>query len=144
MMLYHKEKLYVVNLTQVDIEKTYNSVLITPLKDLIKEVNTEAMSVANELTDLLRDIAKEWHPADVLADTGVGRAVETLLGIDMNCSKQPDYKGIELKSYREKRPCCQSCIIYPSSRLEEQFLKVCKGNSCKIWLYAPQQGRTNG
>ena len=36
LMLYHKEKLYVVNLTRVDIEKAYNSVIITPLKELIK------------------------------------------------------------------------------------------------------------
>ena len=96
LMLYHKGKLYVVNLTHVDIEKAYNSVIITPLKDLIKEINAEAMSVANELTEMLRDVAKEWHPAEVLADTGVGRAIETVLGIGMNSSRQPDYKGIEL------------------------------------------------
>lgn len=94
LMLYHKEKLYVVNLTQVNIEEAFNSVIITPIKELIKEVNSEAMNAANELTGLLRDIAKEWHPADVLADTGIGRAVETLLGIGMNCSKQPDYKTV--------------------------------------------------
>ena len=111
LMLYYKEKLYVVNLTQVDIEKTCNSVIITPLKDLIKDVNAEAMSVANELTDLLRDVAKEWHPAEVLADTGVGRAIENILGIEMNNSKQPDYKGIELKSYREKRPGVRAVLF---------------------------------
>ena len=111
LMLYYKEKLYVVDLTRVDIEKTYNSVVITPLKDLIQEVNAEAMSVANELTELLRDVAKEWHPAEVLADTGVGRAIETILGIEMNSSKQPDYKGIELKSYREKRPSVRAVLF---------------------------------
>lgn len=103
LMLYHKEKIYVVNITHVNIGKAYNSVIDTPLKALIRDINTEAMSVANELISLLRDVAKEWHPAEVLADTGVGRAIETLLGIEMNSSRQPDYKGIELKSYREKR-----------------------------------------
>ncbi len=111
MMLYHNERLYVVNLTHVDIEKIYNSVIITPLKDLIKDVNTVMMSMANELIDLLRSVAKEWHPAEILADTGVGRAIEAILGIEMNNSKQPDYKGIELKSYREKRPGVRSVLF---------------------------------
>lgn len=139
MMLYHKEKLYVVNLTQVNIEKTYNSVIITPLKDLIKEVNMEAMSVANELTDLLRDIAKEWHPAEVLADTGVGRAVETLLGIDMNCSKQPDYKGIELKSYREKRPGVRSTLFTQVPDWKNSYLKSAKEIVAKYGYMRPNK-----
>lgn len=111
LMLYHKEKIYVVNLTHVNIGKAYNSVIDTPLKALIRDINTEAMSVANELISLLRDVAKEWHPAEVLADTGVGRAIETLLGIEMNSSRQPDYKGIELKSYREKRPGVRAALF---------------------------------
>lgn len=111
LMLYHTGKLYVVNLTRVDIEKVCSSVIITPLKDLIKDVNATVMSVAKELTDLLRDIARVWHPVEVLADTGVGRAIETILGIEMNSSKQPDYKGIELKSYREKRPGVRTALF---------------------------------
>lgn len=39
----------------------------------------------------------------VAADTSVGRTLETALGIDINSSKQPDYKGIELKSFRSSR-----------------------------------------
>ena len=42
-------------------------------------------------------------PAMLNADTAVGRTLETLLGIDINSSKKPDYKGIELKSYRDSR-----------------------------------------
>ena len=40
-------------------------------------------------------------PAEILADTGIGRTVESILGIEMNPSKNPDFKGIELKSHRE-------------------------------------------
>lgn len=43
----------------------------------------------------------DWMPAEILADTGIGRTVEAILGINMNPSKAPDYKGIELKSHRE-------------------------------------------
>jgi hypothetical protein len=47
--------------------------------------------------------AKGPVPAMLQADTAIGRTLETLLGIDINSSKKPDYKGIELKSYRDKR-----------------------------------------
>lgn len=139
LMLYHKEKLYVVNLTKVDIEKACNSVIITPLKDLISEVNAEAMSVANELTGLLRDIAKEWHPADVLADTGIGRTVETLLGIEMNSSKQPDYKGIELKSYREKRPGVRATLFTQVPDWKNSHLKSAKEIVAKYGYLRPNK-----
>lgn len=139
LMLYHKEKLYVVNLTKVNIEKAYNSVILTPLKDLIREVNAEAMSVANELTELLRDIAKDWHPADVLADTGIGRAVESLLGIEMNCSKQPDYKGIELKSFREKRPGVRSALFSQVPDWNNSHLKSAKEIVAKYGYMRPNK-----
>lgn len=126
LMLYHKETLYVVNITKVNIEKVFSSVIITPLKDLIKEVYTEAMSVANELTVLLRDIAKEWHPSEILADTGVGRAIESILGIGMNSSKQPDYKGIELKSYREKRPSVRATLFCQVPDWKSSHMKSAK------------------
>lgn len=111
LMMYHKGMLYVVNLTQIDIEKVYNSAILTPLKELIIDANSVAMSVANELAEILRDVAKEWHPASLMADTGIGRAIESILGIDMNNSKLPDYKGIELKSFRDKRPGVRSTLF---------------------------------
>lgn len=43
----------------------------------------------------------EWMPAEILADTGIGRTVETVLGIEMNASQSSDYKVIELKSHRK-------------------------------------------
>lgn len=69
------------------------------------------MSVANELKARLCDLSHEWHPTGMLADTGVGRTIEKLLGLEMNCSKLPDYKGIELKSFREKRPGSRSTLF---------------------------------
>lgn len=111
MLLYHNGMLHVVNLTRTDIASTCKSAVITPLKDLITSVNLHATSTSTELTGLLRDLATEWHPAEVWADTGVGRAIESLLGIEMNSSKLPDYKGIELKSFREKRPSVRSTLF---------------------------------
>ncbi len=139
LMLYHKEKLYVVNLTKVNIEEVCTSVIITPLQDLIKDVNTEAMSVANELADLLRDVAKEWHPAEILADTGVGRAIETILGIEMNSSKQPDYKGIELKSYREKRPGVRATLFTQVPDWKNSHMKSAKEIVAKYGYMRPNK-----
>ena len=39
----------------------------------------------------------------VAANISVESTLETALGIDINSSKQPDYKGIELKSFRSSR-----------------------------------------
>lgn len=111
MMTYYGGMLNVVNISKVNIQEVFNSQLVSPLKDLIWDCRTAELSVATELIGRLKDLSLDWHPADVLADTGVGRAVETLLGIDMNCSKLPDYKGIELKSAREKRPGIRSTLF---------------------------------
>ena len=93
---------YVINLTQIDIEKAYKSKLANPIHDLIDSLYSFATSVSDELLGLIKDRMSDWIPTTVLADTGVGREVEAQLGIPMNPAKTPDYKGIELKSKREK------------------------------------------
>ena len=96
--------LYVLNITQIDLEKLLNSTINNPLKELIEEINHISNEVADELLILLNKIAsQEPVPAMLKADTAIGRTLETLLGIDINSSKKPDYKGIELKSYRDKK-----------------------------------------
>ena len=126
LMTYFNDKLYIVNLSKVDIVRTCDSSIITPLKELVVDSNAVAMGIANELTGLLRDIAQEWHPAEVLADTGIGRAIESILGIDMNSSKLPDYKGIELKSYRDKRPQIRATLFCQVPDWKNSHLKSAK------------------
>ena len=126
LMTYFNEKLYVVNLSKVDIVSTCDSPIITPLKELVMDSHAAAMGTAHELTGLLRDIAREWHPAEVLADTGVGRAIESILGIDMNSSKLPDYKGIELKSYRDNRPKIRATLFCQVPDWKNSHLKSAK------------------
>lgn len=93
--------LYAINLTVVNIPRVFYSPIDTPLKDLIIEISREKTSVSDELLDLIRAKMTKWMPAEILADTGIGRTVEAVLGIEMNASQAPDYKGIELKSHRE-------------------------------------------
>lgn len=96
--------LYVVNVTQLDFERLINGLANNPLKELVNEISLLSREVADELLMLLRKISlKGAVPAMLQADTAVGRTLETLLGIDINSSKQPDYKGIELKSFRDKK-----------------------------------------
>ena len=92
--------LYVINLSQIDVVAAFNSSIDTPIKDLVNSVYTQATSVSEELLGMIRDRMSDWLPAEIMADTGIGRTVETVLGIPMNDSKKADYKGIELKSKR--------------------------------------------
>jgi hypothetical protein len=101
---YFDDSFQIFNLTQLDIESLINSSIQNPLQDLIKEINNTENEVAFELLAMLKKIASAGPiPSMVDADTSVGRTLETALGIDINSSKKPDYKGIELKSFRTSR-----------------------------------------
>ncbi len=95
-LIAHKRRLYVINMTTVDMREAYCS----PLWDLIREISAARSDASEELLGMIRGTMTEWRPAEVMADTGIGRTIETILGIPMNASKEPDYKGIELKSHR--------------------------------------------
>jgi len=98
------EKIWILNLTQIEIETLLNSSLVNPIKDFIEEINKIFNEVSDELLIKLRKIASSgFVPALLQADTSIGRTLEHLLGIQMNSSKTPDYKGIELKSARENK-----------------------------------------
>lgn len=95
---------HVFNLTQLNVSSLLSSNLTNPLKELVAEINGKANEIAYELLSMLRKIASSGPvPSLVAADTSVGRTLEAALGIDINSSKKPDYKGIELKSFRSNR-----------------------------------------
>jgi hypothetical protein len=98
-----EKQLYVLNITQLDLKKLLVAKATNPLKELVNEINVISNEVAEELLKMLNKIALKPVPAMLKADTAIGRTLETLLGIDINSSKKPDFKGIELKSYRDKR-----------------------------------------
>lgn len=98
-----EEALCSVNITKVDIERCYNSPIITPLQEIIKAIYMEGNVVSEELLGRFRSVKDQWFESEVAADTGIGRTIESFLGISMNSDKTPDYKGIELKSHRDKR-----------------------------------------
>ena len=103
-IIIHKKDIYVINLTQLDIKNLLEDFRSNPLKDIVQQIKGEVNAIANELLFKLRKIAAMGPiPADIEADTSIGRTLERLLNLKTNSSKKPDYKGIELKSFREKR-----------------------------------------
>ena len=97
-------ELYVLNLTKLDIERILNGIIVTPVADLIRSISQSANKVAQELLFKIRTIAARGQIQAIgTGDTAIGRTLETLLGIAMNSRQEPDYNGIELKSFRDKR-----------------------------------------
>ncbi len=104
-IIYFEEALHVFNLTQLPLEEILQTTTQSPLKELIESISSKTNEIANELLSMLRKIARSGPiPSEINADTSVGRTLETALGIDMNSSEKPDYKGIEIKSFRANKP----------------------------------------
>jgi len=99
-----ENKLHILNLTQLPIKQLIDSTIINPIKELIEEINFIENEVSKELLNMLINLAKGGPVLSMVnADTSVGRTLETALGIDINSSRLPDYKGIELKSFRANK-----------------------------------------
>jgi hypothetical protein len=86
--------LYVFNISKINLES---------YEDLLATFVAEKESIALELLEKLRSLAKKGPlKAIKTGDTAIGMTIEHALGIEANSLKTPDYKGIELKSAREK------------------------------------------
>lgn len=96
-----KDVAYLINLSQNNLEHEFSNTesYISIFLNTYIEHNT---SVSTELLLKLKELAKEPFKALRKGDTAIGYTLETLLGIEANSSKLPDYKGIELKAGRSK------------------------------------------
>ncbi len=122
-LFWHEEILYSINITHIDIEKCYDSPVITPLQDVLKAIDSEGNIVADELLGRFRSVKGQWFESEVTADTGIGRTIESFRGISMNSDKTPDYKGIELKSHRDKRSSKKNVLFTQTPEWEISKLK---------------------
>jgi hypothetical protein len=104
-MFHIDSTLYIINVTKTDITKNYESLDNNPVKEILSTLHYQKMEVSQELLGKFIKLYDNghWYESEVQSDTGIGRAVETLLGIKMNANKDADYKGIELKSKRLQR-----------------------------------------
>ncbi len=106
----HNGHLSLLNITKIDIDHILDVQQSGPIWEIIQEIGSSATSVAQELLAKLRFIAQGGFVPSVMeqkADTAIGRTLESALGIAMNARQEPDYKGIELKSYRRKAKASQ-------------------------------------
>lgn len=114
---------FVINITSCDVEAIFNTSQTTPLKDFINEFYRVSTTVSEELLSFFRKNSEIWFESEVTADTGIGRTIETMLGISQNSSKAPDYKGIELKSHREKRSSKKNVLFTQTPNWDLSKLK---------------------
>lgn len=90
--------LYVFNLSD---ESVVNSLKYGEGRKLLESIHKGYRSVIDELVEKLKDIHREGFVKGIShGDTNVGMTLEHLLEIPPNPSKEPDYKGIELKAKR--------------------------------------------
>lgn len=116
-------ELYVINLTRIDIPRFCETDIENPIRDLVKGLSDYADIVSEELLYRLAEFKGMWLDTDLRADTAIGRQVEALLGIQMNASREPDYKGIELKSFRSRRPSIRKNLFCKVPDWDISFLK---------------------
>jgi hypothetical protein len=128
----YNKKLFMFNISKVDIEKCCNSLALTPIKEFVEEFYTTSTLVSDELLQIFRSHEGEWFESEVTADTGIGRTIETMLGIQQNSNKTPDYKGIELKSHREKRSSTKNVLF---TQTPNWGLSKCKSRREIVKLY---------
>lgn len=99
-LLADRNELFVVNasdLKLLDSARNPNA----PLYQLLQRLAAEENPVALELLSKLRDISTLGYIRTLRpGSTGVGYTLETLLGIEANSRRTPDYKGIEIKAGR--------------------------------------------
>lgn len=89
-----EQSLFIFNLTRTPVEELPGSTLPVPEFDPVTQV-------AQELFGKIRDAASsKLIPSVRHGDTGIGATLERILGIPINSSKAPDYKGIEIKTHR--------------------------------------------
>ena len=95
----YDKSLYVINLSDKEIQKSLKT--RSHVFSFLQISLSEYVSVAEELLEKLRELHRRgFIPSVTKGDPGVGDTLENALGIQRNNSKQPDYKGIELKASR--------------------------------------------
>jgi len=71
--------------------------------EILNCIQNASGAIARELLSKLQEISHLGYlSSSVSGDTGVGMTLEKYLGILPNSSKEPDYKGIEIKAARQK------------------------------------------
>lgn len=109
----HEGKIHLLNLTRSSLANDVVKGVPNACAFFLQSLERESSAIAKELLDQLRDIAAAGPLKAVCkGDTSIGRSIEAALGIKINSSRKPDYKGIELKSSRShsKKDSLFGCV----------------------------------
>lgn len=114
-ILFYQQLPYLLNLS------TLND--MSAFQQFLEQVAHSQNTVANELLNKLKVLAKQPLVARVKGDSAVGMAIESALGIAANSSQEPDYKGIEIKSSRKKASSTRSTLFAQVADWSQSHLK---------------------
>ncbi len=99
----YENSIAIINLSTSNLARDRSDNIQTGLIEKLTYLTREDDSIAEELAAKLQELADNGPiPKDGTGDTSIGRSIETALGIKINSSPEPDYKGIEIKSSRER------------------------------------------
>lgn len=98
----YRSTLHAINLTLI--ARKGGVALCPAIAEWLETAKASTNAVAQELLELLRALSRAGPMKSVGAgDTSIGRTLEAALGIPMNSKRTPDFKGIEIKSARQRK-----------------------------------------
>lgn len=124
----------------------FNLSRLTPLQDVVQEVGfvshimSKVKGASDDLLARLREISKRELIGDVKADTAVGRAIETALGIQANSSRNPDFKGIEIKASRSAKRTSRANLF---AKTPDWEISTYKGSKALLDRFGYMRGTEN-
>jgi hypothetical protein len=97
----YRGQIHILNLTTSDLSERMSAATKDDLTSFFISRASRAGSVATELLNALRSLSLAGPIRAVCAGpTAIGRSIETALGIRINSSRTPDFRGIEIKAGR--------------------------------------------
>ena len=97
----YNKSIHALNLSRSRIAELLANRIDNPVTNFLRQIRSLTSAVSDELLNLLKKIALGGPiEAECEGDTAIGRSIETALGIKINSSGKPDFKGIEIKSGR--------------------------------------------
>lgn len=124
----------------------FNLSRLVPLQDAVREggfvshIMTKVKGAADELLARFREISKGELIGDVKADTAVGRAIEKALGIQPNSSRNPDFKGIEIKASRSAKRTSRANLF---AKTPDWEISTYKGSKALLDRFGYMRGSEN-
>ena len=97
----HGKVIHALNLTRSALAQSIAAGVDNPVTKFFRQISSASSAISDELLQMLKKIAKAGPiKAECIGDTAIGRSIESALGIHINSSRNPDFKGIEIKSGR--------------------------------------------